>query len=110
MIKSFVMQKRAIALRGNQTEAEQIIWNIVRRHQLGFKFKRQQKIDHYIVDFICFEKRIIIEIDGGQHSQEKDAVRTAYLERSGFTVLRFWNNEVMQNKEGVFQIIQHALA
>jgi len=74
----------------------------------GIKFRRQQPIDDYVVDFISFEKRIIIEIDGGQHSLEraKDAERQNYLVKNGFKVLRFWNNEVLQNVDGVLEVIR----
>ena len=74
----------------------------------GFKFRRQQPIDCYIVDFVCFEKKIIVEIDGGQHAiqKENDTIRDAYLRQQGFRVLRFWNNDVMQNLNGVLDIIR----
>src|SRR5690606_6561927 len=91
------------------TDAEKIVWSFVRAHKIGLKFKRQQPIDNYIVDFVCFEKRLIIEIDGGQHTVAKDKTRTEYLEQSGFTILRFWNNEVIENKEGVYHAIEQAL-
>ena len=80
------------------------MWRILRARQLaGYKFRRQQPIDHYIVDFICFSHRLVIEIDGGQHGidVEHDERRTRYLEREGFRVVRFWNNEVLENAEGV---------
>jgi very-short-patch-repair endonuclease len=73
----------------------------------GLKFRRQQPIDHYIVDFVCFENRLIIEIDGGQHAEnEKDLERDKYLAENGFKVLRFWNNEVFTNIEGVLEVIR----
>jgi len=74
----------------------------------GLKFRRQQPIDSYIVDFVCFEKRIIIEVDGGQHAVEKnkDQERDSYLRQFGFKVLRFWNNDVLQNTSGVLEIIR----
>ena len=109
MSKSTIIQARAVGLRRNQTEAERIIWNFVRNNRLGYKFKRQQPIDHYIVDFICFEKRMVVEIDGGQHTQENDAIRTAYLQNNGFTLTRFWNNDVMENPDGVYQALCSAL-
>ncbi len=109
MIKSETTQNYALALRSNQTMAEKIIWSLVRRQQLAYKFKRQQPIDHYICDFVCFEKRLIIEIDGGQHSYEKDKIRTQYLENNGFVILRFWNNDVLSNKEGIYNVIREKL-
>jgi len=74
----------------------------------GLKFRRQQTIDNYIVDFVCFENRIIIEVDGGQHAAEnnKDRERDTYFQRYGFKVLRFWNNEVLQNTNGVLVVIR----
>ncbi len=74
----------------------------------GLKFRRQQPIDNYIVDFVCFENHIVIEVDGGQHAteKEKDIERDIYLRRQGFKVLRFWNNEVLQNTNGVLAVIR----
>ena len=76
----------------------------------GLKFRRQQPIDNYIVDFVCFDNRIIIEVDGGQHADEnnKDIERDAYLQQFGFKILRFWNNEVLQNTNGVLEIIRES--
>ena len=102
-------QNRVLNLRQNPTEAEKIIWFMIRNNQLGYKFRRQQPIDHYIVDFICFEKRLIVEIDGGQHNEETDRERSDYLHKQGFEILRFWNNDVIENKEGVFETIQSKL-
>ena len=99
----------AKALRKNSTDAENLLWKQLRRKQLvGLKFRRQQPIDNYIVDFVCFEKQIVVEIDGGQHALEKDkdAARDGYLRRNGFKVLRFWNNEVLANIEGVLEVIR----
>jgi len=96
-------------LRSNQTDAEKSMWSLLRRKQLGFKFKRQQPIDPYIVDFVCFEKKLVIEIDGGQHSLEKDQTRTDFLQQNNFQVLRFWNDEILRNKESVYQVIEQVL-
>ena len=96
-------------LRKRPTDAEQLLWNKLRQKQLeGFKFRRQQPIDHYIVDFVCFERRIVIEVDGGQHAMQKedDILRDTYLTQQGFQVLRFWNNEVLQNINGVLEVIK----
>lgn len=97
----------AKVLRKNQTDAELKIWQAVRAGRLlGFKFRRQVPIDNFIVDFVCFEKRLVIEVDGGQHlSSQHDLDRDAKLNVFGFQVLRFWNNEVMQNFEGVLAVI-----
>ena len=95
-------------LRNRPTEAEKLLWKHLRLRQVeGLKFRRQQPIDNYIVDFVCFEKRLVIEVDGGQHAtQEKDALRDQYLQQQGFNVLRFWNNEVLQNINGVIEVIR----
>jgi very-short-patch-repair endonuclease len=95
-------------LRSNQTEAEQQLWNHLRAHRfLDLKFKRQKPIGRYIVDFVCVERRLIIEIDGGQHAEqvEYDQHRDAWLRGQGYTILRFWNNEVIQQMEGVLEQI-----
>ena len=97
---------RARELRRRSTEAEKRLWYALRRRDLGgLKFCRQQPIDRHVVDFVCFAARPIIEVDGGQHAPEVDAPRTAYLERHGYRVLRFRNNEVLENLEGVLQTI-----
>lgn len=92
-------------LRKNQTIQERKLWNLIRNNQLGVKFKRQHPIGDYIVDFVCREKWLIIELDGSQHNEDenilKDNQRTKYLESRGFKVLRFWNNDVDNNIEGV---------
>ena len=106
--------KRAKELRQGETQAEQIIWSWLRAKKLnGVKFRRQQPIGIYIVDFVSFEKKLIIEIDGGQHSFEEnkvnDEVRTQWLESQGFRIIRFWNNEVFSNLEGVIAQIKEVL-
>lgn len=99
-------------LRRDSTDVERILWWHLRAGRLhGLKFKRQQPIGPYIVDFVCFGQNLIIELDGGQHADavEKDAARTRWLESQGFTVLRFWNNDVLNNVEGVLVRIMAAL-
>lgn len=96
-------------LRRTQTEAEKILWSNLRNNQLGYKFRRQYPIDPYVADFVCFEEHLIIELDGGQHTAEKDAQRTAYLEQKGYKILRIWNNELFDNLEGVGQTILNTL-
>jgi very-short-patch-repair endonuclease len=101
----------AKTLRKNSTSAEAILWRRLRAKQLaGIKFRRQEPIDHFIVDFVSFEKRVIIELDGGQHAEStvKDGERDATPAQSGFTILRFWNNEVLENPEGVLEAIREA--
>ena len=84
------------------TDAERIMWFQLRDRKLGgFKFRRQWTIGRHVVDFCCIEQRLIVEIDGGQHSSERDAARTAMLNDAGYRVVRFWNNEVHENLEGV---------
>ncbi|HLL59993.1 MAG TPA: DUF559 domain-containing protein, partial [Allosphingosinicella sp.] len=89
---------------------EQMLWHELRGRRLGgHKFKRQWTLGSYIVDFCCWERRLIVEVDGGQHGEEADARRTAWLESQGYRVLRFWNNEVMTNMDGVLQTMLSAL-
>ena len=93
-------------LRKNSTIQERRLWNLLKNRQFhNLKFKRQQPIGDYIVDFICKEAKIIIEIDGGQHNEPEninyDKVRTEYLNNLGYKVIRFWNNEIYENIEGV---------
>ena len=106
------LRVRARALRKNPTEVERLLWRHLRLWQLdGHKFRRQQPLGNYIVDFVCLEKRLIVELDGGQHAEqtEYDAQRDAWLREQGFAVLRFWNNDVMQNILGVNEAILKAL-
>src|SRR5262245_13575805 len=94
--------RHARSLRLDATDAEAKLWQHVRNRGLGgFKFRRQATIGHYVVDFLCAEKRLIVELDGGQHTPECDAARTARLEASGYRVIRFWNNDVLGNTDGV---------
>jgi very-short-patch-repair endonuclease len=95
-------------LRKNLTDAEQKLWRHIRNRQIkGFRFRRQAPIGNYIVDFVCFEKKLIIELDGGQHSeqQEYDHHRSLWLKSKGYTVIRFWNNDVLNNIEGIMEVI-----
>ncbi len=100
--------ERARKLRTNSTDAELRLWQYLRANRLnGHKFKRQQPLGSYIVDFVCFEARLIIEADGAQHAdqQDYDKARDYWLKNQGFHVLRFWNNDVLENTEGVLQMI-----
>ena len=99
---------RARRLRQAETEAERIAWKILRnRQQKGYKFRRQQPIGPYVVDFVCFEKKLVVELDGGQHAEQSayDAERTTWLESQGFRVLRFWNHQVLREIEAVKEVI-----
>ena len=98
--------------RRNLTDAERAFWRRVRYRQLGgFRFRRQAPIGTYIVDFVCFERRLVIEVDGGQHMQaaEADRKRSDWLERNGFRVLRFWNHHVLQAPDAVIEAVWEAL-
>jgi very-short-patch-repair endonuclease len=82
------------------TDAERKLWQALRKRQLlGMKFRRQVPIGRYFVDFVCFEKKLVIEVDGSQHKElfEYDGKRTAWLNSRGFKVLRLWNNDVLNN-------------
>jgi very-short-patch-repair endonuclease len=95
---------RARQMRNHPTEAESLLWQHLRRSQiLGWKFRRQEPIGSYIVDFLCFDPMLVIEIDGSQHTGliAYDAERSSFLERRGFKVIRFWNHEVLApNRSG----------
>jgi very-short-patch-repair endonuclease len=104
--------ENARKLRKNMTDAEHALWRLLRDRRLaGWRFRRQEPIDRYIVDFICFETRLVIEVDGGQHWESKsDEKRDAYLCSQGFRILRLWNNDVLSNPDGVYQTIIEALS
>ncbi len=104
----------ARGLRKRQTDAERALWSKLRNKQIeGVKFRRQQPIGSYIVDFVSLERKLIIEIDGGQHNQrkvrEKDEEREKWLKEKGYQILRFWNNDVLTNIEGVLEKIKETL-
>ena len=106
---SIVLTETAKELRTNSTDAESLLWQRLKAKQLdGLKFRRQEQIGRFIADFVCYEKSIIVEADGGQHALEKkkDEERTQWLNSQGFTVLRFWNNDVLTNIEGVLEVIR----
>lgn len=90
-------------MRGDATKAENLLWQALRRNQLdGLSFRRQYPLDGYILDFVCFGPKLIIEVDGSQHADsEGDRVRDANFGNLGFIVLRFWNDEVIRNLDGV---------
>jgi len=94
-------------MRANPTIAEQRLWSMLRDRRLGtVKFRRQHVIAPYIVDFACLERSLIVEADGGQHADSiSDRQRDAFLRRKGFRILRFWNNDVLENASGVFEMI-----
>ena len=96
-------------LRKRLTDTERSLWSKIRARQIeGCKFRRQTPIGKYIVDFVCHEQRVIVEVDGGQHSEnvEQDFIRDKWLREQGYRILRFWNNEVLTNIEGVLEVIR----
>jgi len=104
--------ERARELRRLQTDAEQWIWSKLRnRRFVSFKFRRQVPLGPFIVDFACFDRRLIVELDGGQHTQQQeyDCRRTAWLASQGFRVVRIWNHEVWQDADAVEELLWRAL-
>ncbi|MBI2934272.1 MAG: endonuclease domain-containing protein [Chloroflexi bacterium] len=102
-------------LRKNQTDAEQLLWSKLRSRQLEHaRFRRQQAIGPYIIDFVCFEKSLVIEVDGGQHGEDQgkveDVARDAFLSAEDYRILRFWNNDVLSNIDGVLEYIMEQLS
>ncbi|MCZ6646284.1 MAG: DUF559 domain-containing protein [SAR324 cluster bacterium] len=103
----------ARTLRKNLTDAEQKLWRRLRRRQLHrHKFRRQFPMGAFVLDFVCLERKLIVELDGGQHASESkyDAARTLWLKEQGYSVLRFWNNQVFQEMEAVLEKIGVALS
>lgn len=108
-IRQHKLQRR---LRNRMTDAELRLWRCLRRRQMrGFRFRRQHPFGDYILDFVCLEAMVVIEVDGGQHGEHSscDATRTANLNAAGFRVLRFWNNEILRDIEAVADSIWRAL-
>ena len=106
-----IQRERSRQLRATMTDAERKLWSVLRDRQLqGLRFRRQFPLMQFIVDFVCLEVRLIVEVDGGQHDAqgEYDKARDRLLKEQGFRVLRVWNNEVMQNIAGVVEAIQEA--
>ena len=107
---SKMKRQQALRLRKNSTDVEFILWRLLRSRQLkGIKFRRQVPIGPWIADFVTFEQKVIIEADDSQHAESvKDQTRDADLQVRGFQILRFWNNDILENEEGVLQtILQH---
>jgi very-short-patch-repair endonuclease len=105
------MIRIARRLRVNQTDAETVLWNRIRNRQIdGHKFVRQEPIAGYVCDFVCRERLLIVEVDGGRHNESAtDVIRDRRLAEDGYRVLRFWNNDVLGNLEGVLATIQSEL-
>jgi very-short-patch-repair endonuclease len=105
------VEKLARQLRKSPTETELRLWRHLKNRSLGeFKFRRQHPIPPYIVDFVCLERMLIVELDGGQHAEQsaKDAARTSFLESKGFRIIRFWNDTALKQTEVVLEeILRH---
>ena len=102
------IRSQARVLRKNPTEVERLLWRHLRFWQLeGYKFRKQQPLGNYIVGFVCLERRLVVEVDGGQHTEQTnyDLARDAWLRKQGFLVLRFWNNDVLKKIDGVMEMI-----
>jgi very-short-patch-repair endonuclease len=112
LARKALLLERARAMRSSPTDAERRLWSILRAKRLAdLRWRRQVIIDDlYIADFVCFEHRLIVEADGGQHSESPyDADRDSYLAAQGFRILRFWNNDVLNNCDGIAEAILHAI-
>ena len=108
--KTILAPKLQRRLRNVPTDAEHVLWQSLRGRQLEeYKFRRQHTFGDYILDFICLERALIVELDGGQHTVALDAERTQFLEKAGFAILRFWNSDVFSNRAGVLEAIQQGL-
>ena len=106
---------KARQLRKNMTDAERLLWRELRSRQVGGqKFRRQQPLGRFVVNFVCLEKRLVIEVDGGHHAEVEqaayDADRTVWLRREGFCVLRFWDHEVLKDLDAVTEAVSNALS
>lgn len=103
---------KAVALRHKMTPAETKLWRYLRNDQMGVSFRRQHAIGPFIADFCCIKTKLVIELDGGHHLEQEmyDSDRTEYLRSRGYKVVRFWNNEVMNDIEGVIMKIQESLS
>ncbi|HAZ7573844.1 DUF559 domain-containing protein [Legionella sp. PATHC032] len=106
-----ILRQRAKNLRRQSTDTERHLWYNLHANRLEFKFKLQVPIGTYIVDFVCLEKHLIVELDGGQHldNQKYDMKPTVWLKERGFKVSRFWNNDVLQQTASLIEIIMQAL-
>ena len=104
--------RNAKAMRHIPTDAEKKLWRLLRSRQLeSFKFRRQVPIGNYIADFVCHERRLIIEVDGGQHAENvKDQERDLWFAGAGYRVIRYWNNDLLKNPNGVLEVILSELA
>jgi very-short-patch-repair endonuclease len=106
------LRRHARAMRRGATDAEQKLWLLLRDRRLGgIKFRRQVPFENYILDFVCFDRKLVVEVDGGQHADSlSDKTRDAALKIEGFQVVRYWNNDVLKNPEGVLTDLLERLA
>jgi very-short-patch-repair endonuclease len=114
LIKSEHTLERARRLRREMSDEERILWMLLRDRRFAkFKFRRQAPLGDYVVDFVCFERKLVVELDGSQHAEPEqaafDAKRTKVLEAAGFRVLRIWTSDLFKEREGVFETILNAL-
>jgi very-short-patch-repair endonuclease len=101
---------RARTLRRNLTDAERALWYRLRHQQLGVRFRRQHPLGNYIVDFVCLDRKLVVEVDGSQHLEsQRDQERDQWLHAAGYRVLRFWNHEVLGQTQDVLEAIYRAL-
>ncbi len=109
---SSALKKKARVLRNEMTPAEKIFWHAVKAKRFNaYKFRRQYPVGPYLVDFMCFKSKLFVEIDGGHHCESKrDEARTKFINAQGFEVLRFWNNEVLENIDGVLRALSLTLS
>lgn len=113
-VRGFMEKLRSFAknLRRNQTDAERQLWLRLRNRQIeGFKFRRQHQVGPFIVDFVCVEQKLVVEVDGSQHMERiaEDDERTAFLQTAGFRLIRFWNDDVLRGTDAVLTVIRDAL-
>ena len=104
------LRDRARGLRRDMTPTERKLWRAIRLDALGATFRRQHALPPYIADFACVELRLVVEVDGGQHGDERDVARDVAMREAGWEVLRFWNNEVAGNLDGVLQRVSQVIA
>ncbi|WJH39363.1 DUF559 domain-containing protein [Aliirhizobium terrae] len=106
-----INRRRARDMRLDSTKAENLLWQEIRDRRIeGFKFRRQVPLNNYILDFVCFDAKLIIEVDGGQHAESRsDTIRDALFQAQGFRVLRFWNDDVVKGLDGVVLMIKAEL-
>ena len=114
LIKSDRTLQRARKLRRDMSAEERVLWMLLRdRRFADFKFRRQVPLGDYVADFVCFERKLVLELDGSQHAEPEqaafDAKRTAYLEAAGFRVARLWCSDLFKDREGAMQLIWNAL-